>query len=250
MTPKTIHYCWFGKKPLPDLARKCIASWKKFLPDYKIKEWNEDNFDITIIPYTREAYEKKKYAFVSDYARFWIIYNNGGVYFDTDVELIASPYSIINKGPFMACENTNELWEKEYPAVAPGLGLASEANNSIFEEILNSYNKTHFLLENGQLDLTTVVTRVSGILSKFGLEKKTGIQQCRNINIYPPEYFCPLNHLTGRLQITKKTVAIHHYMASWKPKPQKSLTEFIWTKLHLPKTNIRVRLKNFFIKQK
>ena len=85
MIPKVIHYCWFGHTPLPPLAEKCIASWKKFLPDYEIKEWNEDNFDVNIIAYTAEAYEAKKYAFVSDYARFWILYREGGIYFDTDV---------------------------------------------------------------------------------------------------------------------------------------------------------------------
>lgn len=104
MIPKIIHYCWFGRGPLPELAQKCIASWKKYLPDYEIKEWNEDNFDVNIIPYTAEAYKAKKYAFVSDYARFWILYQYGGIYFDTDVEVIRPMDDIIERGNFMGFE--------------------------------------------------------------------------------------------------------------------------------------------------
>ena len=104
MIPKIIHYCWFGRNPLPESAIKCINSWKKFFPDYEIKEWNEDNFDVNIIPYTAEAYEAKKYAFVSDYARFWILYHFGGIYFDTDVEVIKPFDDILERGPFMGRE--------------------------------------------------------------------------------------------------------------------------------------------------
>jgi len=100
MIPKIIHYCWFGRNPLPASALKCIYSWRKFLPNYEIKEWNEDNFDVNIIPYTREAYEAKKYAFVSDYARFYILYHYGGLYFDTDVEIIKPMDDIVERGNF------------------------------------------------------------------------------------------------------------------------------------------------------
>ena len=99
--PNTIHYCWFGGNPLPPLAEKCIASWKKYLPNYDIKRWDESNFDVNSIPYTKQAFAAGKYAFVSDYARFWILYNYGGIYFDTDVELINNMDGIIASGPFM-----------------------------------------------------------------------------------------------------------------------------------------------------
>ena len=115
MIPKIIHYCWFGGNPLPELAIKCIESWKKYLPDYEIKEWNESNFDINCCAYVREAYEAKKWAFVSDYARFWILYQHGGLYFDTDVELIKSIDDLIVKGAFMGCEPWN---------AAPALSLS------------------------------------------------------------------------------------------------------------------------------
>ena len=122
MIPKIIHYCWFGRNPLPESAQKCIASWKKFLPDYEIKEWNEDNFDVNIIPYTKEAYEAKKYAFVSDYARFWILYKYGGLYFDTDVEVIKPMDDIIERGPFMGIEvpANNAGTPKVAPRPRPG----------------------------------------------------------------------------------------------------------------------------------
>ena len=120
MIPKVIHYCWFGGNPLPASAKKCIASWRKYLPDYEIKEWNESNFDVNIIPYTAEAYKAKKYAFVSDYARFWILYKYGGLYFDTDVEVIKNMDDIIAKGAFMGCENEAKPGgKKEQPEGRP-----------------------------------------------------------------------------------------------------------------------------------
>ena len=134
MIPKIIHYCWFGRNPLPTSAKKCIASWKKFLPDYEIKEWNEDNFDVNAIPYTQQAYEAKKYAFVSDYARFWVLYHYGGLYFDTDVEIVANMGEIIARGPFMGIEQGASLEGK--PMVAPGLGLGVEAGHPLYERML------------------------------------------------------------------------------------------------------------------
>jgi mannosyltransferase OCH1-like enzyme len=124
MIPKVIHYCWFGRNPLPPFAVKCIESWKKFLPGYEIKEWNEDNFDVNIIPYTQEAYEARKYAFVSDYARFYILYHHGGIYFDTDVEVIKSIDDIIERGAFMGCENEAKPGATAL-AVGPWPGLQS-----------------------------------------------------------------------------------------------------------------------------
>ena len=123
MIPKIIHYCWFGGKPLPESARKYIASWRKYFPDYEIKEWNENNFDVNIISYTAEAYKARKYAFVSDFARFWILYHHGGLYFDTDVEVIGSFDDIIARGPFMGCESGLRPMEGDSLLVAPGLGL-------------------------------------------------------------------------------------------------------------------------------
>ena len=214
MIPKIIHYCWFGGNPLPPLAEKCIASWKRFLPDYEIKEWNEQNFDINIIPYTAEAYQAKKYAFVSDYARFWILYHYGGLYFDTDVEVIKPMGSIIAKGAFMGCEQDSKSGIEL--TVAPGLGLAVESKHEIYKAILEEYDSFHFINEDGSNNDKTVVEYVTEILKKHGLRNSPGIQNINGINVYPSEYFCPRNTVTKRMHITNNTYTIHHYMASWK----------------------------------
>ncbi len=222
MIPKVIHYCWFGGNPLPKSAQKCIASWRKHLPDYEIKEWNESNFDVNIIPYTAEAYKAKKYAFVSDYARFWILYKYGGLYFDTDVEVIKNMDDIIAKGPFMGCEN--EAKAGATPAllgVAPGLGLGVNPGLGLYKEILDDYEKSDFVKENGEYDLTTIVERTVGFLCKYGLKNISSVQYIAGVWVYPKEYFCPKDYFTGKLEITKNTYSIHWYDASWVPRERR-----------------------------
>lgn len=216
MIPKVIHYCWFGGKPLPPLAERCIASWKKYLPNYEIKRWDESNFDVNIIPYTAEAYEAKKYAFVSDYARFWILYNYGGIYFDTDVEVIKPLDAIISAGPFMGCERPykadstpDKLW------VNPGLGLGSIPGLSLYKELLDFYAELNFMNQNGTLNTTTVVTYTTEMLCRHGLQNTPEIQNVEGVNIYPVDYFCPIDTETWKMKATKRTVSIHHYSSSW-----------------------------------
>lgn len=211
MIPKVIHYCWFGGKPLPDLEVKCIESWKKFCPDYEIKEWNENNFDLTCCNYVKEAYQAKKWAFVSDYARFKILYEYGGLYFDTDVELIRPINDIVERGAFMGCE-ASEMKDKK---VAPGLGLAANPGLGLYKKILDAYEKRHFVKPDGYADNTTIVQFVTGILCEYGLKNTHKIQDIEEIYIYPEEYFCPLNYYTGQLCITENTRSIHHYTGSW-----------------------------------
>lgn len=216
MIPKVIHYCWFGRNPLPALAIKCINSWKKFLPDYEIKEWNEDNFDINMIPYVKEAYESKKYAFVSDYARFWILYNYGGLYFDTDVEVIKNLDDIVAKGPFMGCEKEPQKGATTL-GVAPGLGLGVAPGHSLYKEILDYYSTLHFINEDGTLNLRTVVEYITSILEKHGLRPSAEIQECAGVYIYPKDYFCPKSFEDLKIRITPNTYTIHHFSASWLP---------------------------------
>ena len=221
MIPKIIHYCWFGRNPLPPLAIKCIESWKKYLPDYEIKEWNEDNFDVNIIPYTKEAYEARKYAFVSDYARFWILYNYGGLYFDTDVEVIKSMDDIIARGPFMGCEkdggdtNVASVAPGLGLGVNPGLGLGVNPGLGLYKEILGIYSNLHFKNQDGSLNMKTVVQYTTELLCNHGLKCTNEIQQCNGIWIYPKEYFCPIDFESKKCTITKNTYSIHHYAASW-----------------------------------
>lgn len=211
MIPKIIHYCWFGGKPLNKLGKKCLKSWKKFFPDYEIIEWNESNFDINCCKYVKEAYEAKKYAFVSDYVRFKVLYEQGGLYFDTDVEVIKSFDDILINGSFMGCENL----EGEKIAVATGLGLAAEKGLDFYKELIEDYENSSFYLQDGSLNLHTVVSRVTNLLFKHGLQETQDIQKVADIQIYPAEYFCPIDMRTGILKITDNTHSIHRYAASW-----------------------------------
>ncbi|MGF7109388.1 glycosyltransferase family 32 protein [Treponema pedis] len=216
MIPKIIHYCWFGGNQLPPLAEKCIASWKKFCPDYEIKEWNELNYNVHKIPYISQAYEAKKYAFVSDYARFDILYEYGGIYFDTDVEVIKPIDELIEKGPFAGIERP---W-----SLNAGLGFASRQREAVLKEILESYKKSDFIKSDGSLDLTTVVTRVSDIFRNYGFTNENKIQTIAGITIYPTDYFCPKNYGTGKITVTDNTYTIHHYDGSWCSKHTHRLT--------------------------
>lgn len=223
MIPKVIHYCWFGRNPLPSLAVKCIESWKKYFPDYEIKEWNENNFNVNIIIYTQEAYERKKYAFVSDYARFWILYHYGGLYFDTDVEVIKPMNDIIVKGPFMGCEKDVDKQESTVSSaipslglgVNPGLGLGVGPGLELYGELLRLYDGLHFIKKNGSLNLKTVVDYTTEVLCSHGLKNISEIQYVANVWIYPKEYFCPIDYVTKKKVVTKNTYSIHHYAASW-----------------------------------
>ena len=166
MIPKKIHYCWFGRKPLPESAKKCMASWHKYLPDYEIVEWNEDNFDVNAIPYTAQAYSVGKYAFVSDYARFKILYEHGGLYFDTDVEVIRPMDDIIAAGPFMGFETD---MPSKYATVNPGLGLGAYSRMDFYNKILTEYSGFRFLNDDGTLDQTTIVMYTTYLLHLKGI---------------------------------------------------------------------------------
>lgn len=211
MIPKIIHYCWFGKQPLPEKAQECIDSWRKFCPDYKIIEWNESNFDFNSCQYAREAYECKKWAFVSDYARFWILYNYGGLYFDTDVELIHDINEIVIEGPFMGSEPSEEKCR-----VAAGLGLGVYPHHPLYKEILDYYQSLRFIISDHVYNDETIVTYITDIAQKHGYVGDNTIEQIGDISIYPPEFFCPMDMKTGQLHITEKTKSIHWYTASWK----------------------------------
>ena len=227
MIPKIIHYCWFGGNPLPESAIKCIESWKKFFPDYEIKEWNESNFDINAIKYTSEAYKAKKFAFVSDYARFWILYKYGGLYFDTDVEVIKNMDDIIAKGPFMGCEKgaSDTSVASVAPGlglgVNPGLGLGVNPGLGLYKEMLDLYATLSFFNNNGSYNQKTIVQYTTEVLCGHGLKATNDIQQCTGVWIYPVDYFCPLDYATGVLNITDNSRTIHWYSATWISKSQK-----------------------------
>jgi mannosyltransferase OCH1-like enzyme len=212
MIPKKIHYCWFGKNPKPEMAVTCIESWKRFFPEYEIIEWNEDNFDLSICSYVKEAYAMKKWAFVSDYARFWILYQYGGIYFDTDVEVMAPFGEILNGSGFAGREFHKN---KTYP-VNPGLGMAAEQGSPLLKELLAYYNTLHFVDQDGSLNLKTIVDYTSEVLGKHGLRiTDDEFQQVGDFQIYPSAFFSPQNMYTGEVRRTNATRSIHYYVGSW-----------------------------------
>lgn len=204
MIPKTIHYCWFGGKALPKSAHKCINSWRKYLPDYEIKEWNESNFDVNMVPYTAEAYAAKKYAFVSDFARFWILHQEGGVYFDTDVEVIRPMDDILQAGAFMGMENQE--------SVAPGLGLAVEAGHPLYQWYLDYFSDKHFTPQQ-----PSMIPVLREKLLTLGWQQEMRIQSVEGIAIYPPDYFCPQSMMGAPICLTENTRSIHHFDCTWLP---------------------------------
>ena len=240
MIPKVIHYCWFGGKELPPLAKKCIESWQKHMPGYEIKRWDESNFDVNAIPYVAEAYRQRKYAFVSDYARFLILYNHGGVYFDTDVEVLKPMEHIIEKGEFMARENC------DYSAntgVAPGLGLAMEKGSDVLKDLLDIYALMEFVNPDIDPNGKTIVDIASEYFESKGLQREQTVQRVAGITIYPEDYFSPLNASTGRKLITPNTVAIHLYSGSW-VSPKKRLKLKIKRMLGHNVSKLLIKLKS------
>ncbi len=206
MLPKTIHYCWFGRNPKPKLAKNCIASWKKHCPDYEIIEWNEDNFDIGMNEYVRSAYEQKKYAFLTDYARLVILYERGGIYFDTDVELLKPLDDLLENKSFFGFENN------EY--VNTGLGFGAEKGNTLIKKMQEEYepylNKKSSFVGCPILNTQALVKR--------GLVQDGQMQDLEGNIIFPIEYFNPYDDPTGRLSITNRTYSIHWYAKSWMKK--------------------------------
>jgi hypothetical protein len=192
---------------MPKLAKKCIKSWKKYCPDYEFVLHTEDNFDLTQNRYMREAYEAGKWAFVSDYARLKIIYDNGGIYLDTDVELIKPIDDLVKLGGFMGFD--------EKGIVATGLGFGAEKGNKIVSEFLKDYDDIPFILPDGSFDLTPCPDRNTEALKRLGMDIKNTSQTFMDITFLPDEYLCPMNYYTGKKTITENTYSIHHYSASW-----------------------------------
>lgn len=215
MIPRIIHYCWFGRGPMPELALKCIESWHKYMPDYEYKLWNEDNFDIKSVPYVSEAYESRKFAFVTDYVRLYALYTEGGIYMDTDVEVLKPYDDLLTLPGFTGYEGSKNL-----PPVTGT--MASEAGNAWVKEQLDSYQDAHFVLPDGALDTTTNTTRITRIMQKGGFIPDGKKQVYRDMHIFPVEYFCP-RQTTGEIFMTENTYCDHHFMGSWDDNKKKTL---------------------------
>lgn len=207
MIPKIIHYCWFGGNPLPQDAIKCIESWKKLLPDYHIKEWNEQNFDISQMKYTEQAYRAKKYAFVTDYVRLYALYTDGGIYMDTDVEVLKPFDRFLHHTAFSGFESDGNV---------PTGMMAAEKGSQWAKELLDDYNSREFIRPDGSLDMTTNTTVITNYMVNKGLILNNKYQDFPSlVTMYPSEFFCPKDHGTGQIHLTDNSYCIHHFAGSW-----------------------------------
>ena len=209
MIPKKIHYCWFGGNPKPKLAEKCFRSWKKYCPGYEIIEWNEDNYDLSAAPlYVRQAYEAKKWAFVTDFVRLQVVCDQGGIYLDTDVEL--------RKPLEQLLENRAWFGFEDGAHVNTGCGFGAEAGHPVLCEIMEDYREIPFLLDDGSYDILSCPQRNTGAFLRRGLRQDNSRQTLEgDVLILPSDYLNPKDWKTGEICITENTLSIHHFGASW-----------------------------------
>lgn len=207
MVPKIIHYCWFGRKEMPELAQKCVASWHEFMPDYEYRLWNEDNFDVNSVPYTKEAYQMQKYAFVSDYVRLWVLCREGGLYLDVDFVVYKPFDDLLHWDAFAGFEGS------KHSPLMMGV-IASRKEGLWVTEQLAYYNNRHFLDANGVMDLTTNVKFVSEKMSKQGFAQNGEEQDYKDLHVFPVEYFCP-RQTSGEYLRTENTYCEHRGLGSW-----------------------------------
>lgn len=207
MIPKIINYCWFGKKEIPQILKKYIKTWKKFCPEYEIKLWTEENFDINENVFLKEAYNEKKWAFVSDYARLKIIYENGGIYLDTDVELVKNLDQLLNNKAFFAIQQNGAY-------INTGLCFGAEKGCDIIKELMNDYENIDFKsVDKEKIACPLINTKV---FEKHGYCRENKLQIIDDyIKIYPSEFFDPICPDTTNNLISNNTISIHHYTASW-----------------------------------
>lgn len=205
--PKIIHYCWFGGKEKPDNVQKCIESWKKYLPEYKLIEWNEQNFEVNNLRYTKEAYHAGKYAFVSDVARIEALYKYGGIYMDTDVEVLRTFNSLLDAKCILGME------EKEYVATS---FMAFESKHPLVKEFIDLYQNLSFYDKNGKIITGTNVAKLTNMLIKKGFVRENYYQELKDgIRIYPKEYFSPYDYINCHYEITEKSYCVHHFAETW-----------------------------------
>ena len=208
MIPKVIHYCWFGGSPLPDDVKRYIDSWRKYCPDYEIIEWNEGNFDIDCCAYVKEAYEAKKWAFVTDYVRLYVLYNHGGIYMDTDVEVVKPLDELLRYSALSGYESNTSI---------PTGTMGACRGNKWIKMLLDDYSDRHFFMSDGSYDKTTNVTVITNLTTQnYGLvlDGKTKIFG-DNIIMLPFDYLCAKSYRTGIIMQTENTYTIHHFKGSW-----------------------------------
>ncbi len=224
--PKVIHYCWVGGNKKPKSVKKCIKSWKKYCPDYQIIEWNESNLDIHINKFAERAYAEKAWGFVPDFFRLWIVYNYGGIYLDTDVQIIKNFDPLLQHKAFVGIEKA--VWLSEN-TINLGLGFGAEKEHPFIKEHLEFYETIPVLNEDGTFNRTASPAYTTELLLKRGLDiSKNQEQNLGDIIIYPTEYFCPKDFITGNVYCTENTFSIHNFDASWYDEKQQKSKKKRW----------------------
>lgn len=222
--PRLIHYCWFGPNDIPEKDLKCISSFSEYNPDYEVVKWSEDNFDISNAPkYVQDAYNYKKYAFVSDYVRLWAVYKYGGIYLDTDVELFSNLDFILGYRMMFAY--------MEYGELATGLGFASEKGTAEIKEMMDIYNTIPFVLENDNLNLTPCPRYTNDYFRRKGIALDNSLEIFDDIVFLPSDYLCPMqpvecsdgSHQLAQLSLTERSIGIHWCNNTWKSSKELSI---------------------------
>jgi len=207
--PRIVHYCWFGRGEKSAKIRKCMKSWQKQMSGYRLIEWNEDNFDVNCNLYVKQAYEAKKYAFVSDYARLHALYHYGGIYMDTDVEVIRPLDRFLAHDAFSGFEDEHFLQSGT---------MGARSKHPWIKELLDYYEGRSFLRVDGSYDTTTNTAVISEICRRHGLELNGKRQVLANgVDFYPRCYFSPYDYINGGSYITEDSYTIHHFAQSWLP---------------------------------
>ena len=206
MIPKVIHYCWVGKKSLPSDVKKCIASWKKYCPEYEIKRWDESNFDINCHPFVKAAYEAKAWAFVSDYARLKVVYENGGIYLDTDVELIKNLDALLEDPCYIGIQYKGYLCNT-------GLGFGAARFNPVVHAMMKKYDSITFNIDKKN---EFACPRLNNdVICNLGYKKSNNPVHLKDVTVYPPRYFDPYPSGASENLMSSETISIHHYSATW-----------------------------------
>lgn len=217
--PRQIHYFWFGKKPLTRQAEKCIASWKKYCPKYDIIRWDENNFPVDGNDYIKEAYEAGKWAFITDYGRLKVLYEYGGIYMDTDVELLGTLDEFLEHRAFSGFENDSYI---------PTAIMGAEANHPWIGYLMGYYGHSHFLKADGSFCYKTNVEIITEMTSERYHVTLDNRKQMfgEGIMLYPKEFFCPKDYTTGKITLTEHTKCIHHFSGSWHTKEEQIVSRY------------------------
>lgn len=236
MIPKVIHYCWFGRGEMPKLAHICIESWKKYLPEYELHLWNEDSFDVNSNLYTKQAYESRKFAFVTDYVRLHALYHHGGIYMDTDVEVVKSMDYFLQFPAFSGFEDETNI--------PTGLMASAKGGNWV-KYLLSFYDDRAFIRPDGTLNTLTNTATIGRMTKEMGFVPNNQYQCVADeVHIFPKDYFCPKSQVTGKIELTDNTYCIHHFSGSWMPAKRKKIAKFKQSVMRI----IGVKPVNFLIK--